>query len=161
MRRRRPYSRPVGPWDDMTDKPPALKTETDPRVTLWFFSWLAVMFLCSGGFALMTFASPEVMRFVEQSPWVILVCVAAGFTCVGLAIAPWYFGIRCRRCRRRLRRMAAGCDLETGITPSDFTVRPARSFGKLIWSPAPVTQTPRRPKRSAKLAAAQPEVPLG
>jgi len=104
----------------MTDKPPAPKTESDSRVTLWFFSWLAGMFLCSGGFVLTAFASPEVMRFVEQSPWVIVACVAAGFACVGFAIAPWHFGIRCRRCRRRLRRMDASCDLVTGNTPLRF-----------------------------------------
>jgi hypothetical protein len=104
----------------MAGKPPVPKTESDLRVMLWFFSWLAGMSLCSAGFVLMVFASPGVARFVEQSPWVIPACAAAGLSCFGLALAPWYFGIRCRRCRRKLRRLAAGCDLATGYTPLRF-----------------------------------------
>jgi hypothetical protein len=60
------------------------------------------------------------MQLVEQMPWLIPACVAAGFACVALAAAPWYVGIRCRRCRRKLRRMAGGCDPATGNAPLRF-----------------------------------------
>ncbi|HVK09416.1 MAG TPA: hypothetical protein VM597_11630 [Gemmataceae bacterium] len=98
----------------MGDQPTPPKVETDWRVPVRFFAWLFAMFLCSGGFVLVTVASPEARRFVGDRPWLIPVFVAAGFLCVAAAVFPFFFGIRCRRCGRRLRRMAGGTDLRTG-----------------------------------------------
>jgi hypothetical protein len=78
------------------------------------------MFLFSGGFVLLIFVNPSAMRLVEQHGWVILVSVAAALVCIVSALSPWYAGIRGRRCRRRLRRMASECDPATGNTPLRF-----------------------------------------
>lgn len=106
--------------NDMANVTPAPRRETDIRVLIWFFSWLFGFFVCSGGFVLLVFSVPSVSQFFENYPWIIVVCVALGFLCIGIAIAPFYFGIRCRRCRSRLRPMAGGCDLQTGNAPLRF-----------------------------------------
>src|SRR5262245_18603334 len=101
----------------MGDGPAPPRTETDWRVPLWFFSWLTAMFMCSAGLVLVLYGSPAPQRYVGEKPWVILVGVGAAALCVAAAASPWLFGIRCRRCRRRLRRMAGGTDLRTSNAP--------------------------------------------
>jgi hypothetical protein len=96
------------------------RIETDYRVPLRFFLWLAVFFVFSGGFVLLAYGSPRVQHLVGEHPWIILVTVAAAFVCMAAAVYPFFFGIRCRRCRRKLRRMAAGTDLNTGNSPLRF-----------------------------------------
>jgi hypothetical protein len=96
------------------------KSESDYRVMLWFFSWLFAMFLCSGMFVLVVIASPRAQAYVGDHPWLIPVLVVAAFVCVSIAAFPFFFGIRCRRCKRKLRRMKAGTDLATGNSPLRF-----------------------------------------
>lgn len=96
------------------------KSETDWRVPLKFFAWLFAMFIFSGLFVLVVYASPRAMAYVGDHPWLIPVFVGAAFFCVAMAVHPFFFGIRCRRCSRKLRRMAAGTDLATGNSPLRF-----------------------------------------
>lgn len=96
------------------------KTVTDYRVMLWFFSWLGGFWLCSGGFVLVVFASPVVMKYLDHHPLIFPAVVLAGVICFAFALAPWYLGIRCRKCRRKLRRMKTECVLGTGNTPLRF-----------------------------------------
>lgn len=96
------------------------KTALNYRVIVWFFSWLGGLWLCSGGFVLVVFASPSVMKYVDSHPLIIPAFVLAGAICVAFAVAPWYFGIRCRQCRRKLHRMKTECALDTGNTPLRF-----------------------------------------
>lgn len=96
------------------------RAEHDGRVMIWFFSWLGGFFLCSGGFVLLIFASPRVMKLIEEQPAVFFTCIILGLACLAMALAPWYRGIRCRNCRRRLYRMAVECDRTTGNTPLWF-----------------------------------------
>lgn len=102
------------------ESPKVPEMKTDGRVALWFFSWLVGMFLFSGGFVLLIFGNPSVMRFVEKNGWVILVSVAAALVCLIVAAAPWYVGICCRRCRSRLWRMPVESDKATGNAPLRF-----------------------------------------
>jgi hypothetical protein len=104
----------------MSNPPPAPKVQTDGRIPLRFFSCLAGMFVCSGGLVLVVVTSPKAQGYMEQHPWLILVAVAGGFLCVAAAAFPWLFGIRCRQCRRWLRRMAVTTDLTTGNAPLRF-----------------------------------------
>src|SRR5262245_9851211 len=104
----------------MTQQPTEPKTKTDWRVAFWFFSWLGGLFLCSTGFVLSVWAIPAVSELVEAHVWLIVVAGAGGFLCVAVATTPWYLGIRCPCCRRKLRPMAADCDLKTGNKPIRF-----------------------------------------
>src|SRR5262245_14556608 len=104
----------------MGEQPTPPRIETDWRIPLRFFSWLFAMFLCSGGFVLVVYASPAAQQYIGDRPWLIPVFVAVAFLCVAAASAPFFIGIRCRRCGRRLRRMAGGTDLRTGNAPLQF-----------------------------------------
>ena len=96
------------------------KTVMDYGVMVWFFSWLGLFWLCSGGFVLVVFASPTVMKHLDHYPLIIPIMVLAGAICFALALAPWYFGIRCRHCRTRLHRMKTECARDTGNVPLRF-----------------------------------------
>ena len=64
------------------------KTVFDFRVMLWFFSWLGGLWLCSGGFVLVVFASPFVMKYVDRHPLIIPAIVLTGAICVVFALHP-------------------------------------------------------------------------
>jgi len=104
----------------MGERPAPPRIETDWSVPLRFFGWLFVMFLFSGGLVLFTLASPKGEQFIGDHPWLIPVFVGMAFLSVAAAAAPFFFGIRCKRCGRRLRRMAGGTDLNTGNAPLKF-----------------------------------------
>src|ERR1051325_10737437 len=104
----------------MGEPPTPPRIETDWRVPLRFFAWLFAMFLFSGGFVLVTLGSPKAEKYVGDRPWLIPVFAGVAFLCVAAAVAPFFFGIRCRGCGRWLRRMAGGTDLNTGTAPRRF-----------------------------------------
>ena len=85
-----------------------------------FFAWLFAMFVCSGGFVLVVHASPAAQQYIGERPWLIPVFAGVAFLCVAAAVAPFFFGVRCRGCGRRVRRMASGTDLKTGNAPLQF-----------------------------------------
>lgn len=104
----------------MPDSPLKTKSIFDGRVLLWFFSWLGGFFLCSGGFVILVFLSPSARKFWDDNPLIFPVVCTVGVICFAFALVPWYFGIRCRQCRRKLFRMKTNCDIATGNTPLRF-----------------------------------------
>src|SRR5262245_17727085 len=93
---------------------------TDTRVAVWFFSWLAGMFVFSGGFVLQIVLSPRFMRLFENNVWILVGSMAVALVCFVVALAPWYRGIHCRQCRRKLRRMRTDVEIATGNRPLRF-----------------------------------------
>lgn len=97
--------------EDMT------QTVSDKRVAIWFFAWLA-------GFAIMVWSLIIVFTCVPQAdqmpPWFFLGWCALALVPFSIALSPWYAGIRCRNCRRRLSKRAETCDMKTGNTPLRF-----------------------------------------
>lgn len=114
----------------MNDEPMAPpRTEHDGRVVIWFFSWLGGFALCTAGLVIVVFTDQWAMQFIEAHPVAFLACFLLGLACMAAALSPWYRGIRCRNCRRRLYRMKVESDLKTGNTPLAFHCEPCQ----VIW----------------------------
>lgn len=92
----------------------------DPRVMIWFFSWLFGLFSCTAIPVLVLSFSTQAMTYVGDYPIIIVGLVVAGFLFVCFAVAPWYFGIWCRNCGKKLSPMKTECDPTNGNLPLRF-----------------------------------------
>src|SRR5437870_2135034 len=73
----------------------------DYRIPVWFFAWLVAFVVVVGtGLWKVLPLLGEGSRGAKE----LAVVVLTGFACLGFALAPWWLGIRCKRCRRRLRK---------------------------------------------------------
>ena len=127
----------------MADNLPRTRMQADRRITVWFFGWCAVMFLLVNGFLFIVLGTLRGYKLLEVHPWIILVVVGGGFICIALASMPFWRGIRCRQCRRRLKRMKVDCDVRTGNAPLRFHCVVCNVIWNtpLVSGPAQINQT--------------------
>jgi hypothetical protein len=92
--------------------------KTDLRVLVWFFSWLLAAGCLIGSVLILAFSSKE--DWIGKNPLPFLSILALAAVCFAVALAPWYWGIRCRECRRRLRKADTPRDCSTGMHPLEF-----------------------------------------